>query len=90
MLCDWRLDLLHYNNHHIPPQEFIDTLFSHALIPLISNPPRLTCYSASLIDNIFTNNLSLNVLNGVVLNYLSHHLPVFAYFLDKPTFALII
>ena len=63
-----------------PTQEFIDTLFSFAFIPLISNPTRLTSYSATLIDNIFTNNLSQNVLNGVVLNDLSDHLPVFAYF----------
>ena len=33
-----------------------------------------------IIDNIFTNNLSQNVLNGVVLNDLSDHLPGFAYF----------
>ena len=37
-------------------------------------------YSATLIDNIFTNNLSQNVLNGVVLNDLFDRLPVFAYF----------
>ena len=58
----------------------IITLFSFALIPLISNPMCLTSYSATLIDNIFTNNLSQNVLNGVVLNDLSDRLPVFAYF----------
>ena len=33
-----------------------------------------------LIDNIFTNNLSQNVFNGIVLNDLSDHLPVFTYF----------
>ena len=79
---DFNLDLLQYN-HHTPTQEFIDTLFSHAFIPLISNPTRLTTYSATLIDDIFTNNLSQNVLNGIVLNDLSDHLPVFAYFSGK-------
>ena len=79
VMGDFNLDLLQYN-HHTPTQEFIDTLFSFAFIPLISNPTRLTFYSATLIDNIFTNNLSQNVLNGVVLNDLSDHLPVFAYF----------
>ena len=78
----FNLDLLQYN-HHTPTQEFIDTLFSLAFIPLISNPTRLTSYSVTLIDNIFTNNLSQNVLNGVVLNDLSDHLPVFAYFSGK-------
>ena len=79
---DFNLDLLQYN-HHTPTQEFIVILFSHAFIPLISNPTRLTSYYATLIDNIFTNNLSQNVLNGIVLNDLSDHLPVFAYFSGK-------
>lgn len=63
---DFNLDLLQYN-HHVPTQEFIDSLFSHAFFPLISNPTHLTSYSAMLIDNIFTNNLSQNVFNGIVL-----------------------
>ena len=75
----FNLDLLQYN-HHVPTQEFIDSLFSHAFFPLISNPTRLTSYSATLIDNIFTNNLSQHVFNGIVLNDLSDHLPVFTYF----------
>ena len=79
VMGDFNLDLLQYN-HHTPTQEFIDALFSFAFFPLISNPTRLTSYSATLIDNIFTNNLSQNVLNGVVLNDLSDHLPVFSYF----------
>ena len=83
VMGDFNLDLLQYN-HHTPTQEFIDTLFSHTFIPLISNPMRLTSYSATLIDNIFTNNLSQNVLNGIVLNDSSDHLPVFAYFSGKP------
>ena len=29
-------------NHHVPTQEFIDSLFSHAFFPLISKPTRLT------------------------------------------------
>ena len=53
VMGDFNLDLLQYN-HHTPTQEFIDTLFSFAFIPLISHPTRLTSYSATLIDNIFT------------------------------------
>ena len=65
VMGDFNLDLLQYN-HHTPTQEFIDTLFSLAFIPFISNPTRLTSFSATLIDNTFTNNLSQNVLNGIV------------------------
>ena len=83
VMGDFNLDLLQCS-HHTPTREFIDILFSFAFIPLISSPTRLTSYSATLIDNIFTNNLSQNVLNGVVLNDLSDHLPVLLIFLAKP------
>ena len=78
---DFNLSLLQYN-YHVPTQEFIDSLFSHAFLPLISNPTRLTSYSATLIDNIFTNNLAPSVFSGIILSDLSDHLPVFAYFDD--------
>ena len=82
VMGDFNLDLLQYNQF-IHQLKNLSTLFSHAFIPLISNPTHLTSYSATLIDNIFTNNLSQNVLNGIVLNDLSDHLPVFAYFSGK-------
>ena len=77
----FNLNLLRYN-HHVPTQEFIESLFSHAFLHLISNPTRLTSYFTTLIDNIFTKNLAHNVLSGFILNDLSDHLPVFAYFDD--------
>ena len=81
MLGDFNLDLLQYDRH-LATQEFVDSLFSHAFIPLISNPTRLTSHSATLIDNIFTNSVSRNIFSGIVLNDLSDHFPVFAYFRD--------
>ena len=65
MMEDFNLSLLQYN-YHVPTQEFIDSLFSHAFLPLISNPTRLTSYSATLIDNIFTNNLAQSVFSGII------------------------
>ena len=76
---DFNLDLLRYNDN-VPTQEFIDRLFSYSFYPLISNPTRITSHTATLIDNIFTNQLSDNVFNGIVLNDLSDHLPIFACF----------
>ena len=76
---DFNLDLLRYNDN-VPTQEFIDRLFSYSFYPLISNPTRISSHTATLIDNIFTNQLSDNVFNGIVLNDLSDHLPIFACF----------
>ena len=82
VMGDFNLDLLQYN-HHLPTQEFTDSLFSRAFLPLISNPTRLTSYSATLIDNTFSNNFSQNVFSGIVLNDLSDHFPVFAHFHEE-------
>ena len=85
IMRDFNLDLLHYDSHHFT-QEFLDSLFSHMLIPLITKPTRVTSHSATLIDNIFTNCFQQNTLNGLILNDISDHFPVFAYFKkDSPT-----
>ena len=60
---DFNQDLLQYN-HQVPTEEFIDSLSSHAFLPLIFNPTRLTSYSATLIDHIFTNKLAHKGKNG--------------------------
>ena len=78
---DFNLDPLHYN-HHVPTQEFIDSSFLHTFLPLISNPTRRTSYSATVFDNIFTNNLAHCALSSIIPNDLSGHLPVFSYFKD--------
>jgi hypothetical protein len=76
---DFNLDLLNYE-HHTTTQEFLDALFSHMIIPLISRPTRVTAHSATLIDNIFTNCFSHNILSGNILNDLSDHFPFFTFF----------
>ena len=82
VMGDFNLDLLQYNHHRLT-QEFVDTLFSHAFIPLFPNPTFLTSFSASLVDDIFTNNLSPNCLDGIVLTIYSISYRFFAYFSGK-------
>ena len=50
---------------------------SNSLYTLISKPTRITSSTATLIDNIFTNNLELNMNRGIFYTDLSDHLPVF-------------
>ena len=73
---DFNLDLLN-NDLHSATKEFINALFSHFLYLLISRPTRLTSYGAALIDNIFNNNISASCDNGLIINDLSDHLPIF-------------
>ena len=48
------------------------------MYPLIDRPSRITEYSATLIDNIFTNDLITGILSGLIINDVSDHLPVFS------------
>ena len=57
IMGDFNLDLLNTDSHSVT-NEFINTSFSHMLYPLISKPTRITSYSTTLIDKIFTNNIS--------------------------------
>ena len=80
ILCgDFNIDLLKVTTHK-HNSEFLDTLHSRGLYPLITKPSRATSFSATLIDNIFTNVLENNINSGLVINDISDHLPVFATF----------
>lgn len=57
IMGDFNLDLLNTDSHSVT-NECINTSFSHMLYPLISKPTRITSYSTTLIDEIFTNNIS--------------------------------
>jgi len=73
---DFNIDLIKYNSHE-PSRNFTDSLFSLGLIPLITMPTRITNTSETLIDNIFTNNLSTEHSSGILIADVSDHLPIF-------------
>ena len=52
---DYNTNLLNYESHD-QTATFIGMLYSYAFVPLINRPTRVTSSSATLIDNIFTNN----------------------------------
>ena len=56
LLGDYNLNLINAENHE-PTQEFTDLMYSHALFPSITKPTRVTINSATLIDNIFCNDI---------------------------------
>ena len=72
---DFNFDLLKYeeNSHTL---NFINSLSSLSLIPVITKPTRVTPESATLIDNIFTTN-PINFTSGIIINDISDHFPVF-------------
>ena len=74
---DFNLDLLKHESHSITAQ-FLEALFLYGFLPMITKPTRITAHSATLIDNIFTNNTTFSSKNGLIVSDISDHLPVFS------------
>ena len=78
-LCgDYNINLLNHEKHE-ETEIFMNNLFSYSFFPLITKPSRITSASATLIDNIFTNNSiqKMHLNTGLVINDTSDHLPIF-------------
>ena len=53
-------------------------MYSFGRYPLITKPSRITDITATLIHNIFTNELQFQVNSGLLISAVNDHLPVFA------------
>jgi len=73
IMGDFDINILNSHSHQ-PTNEFINLMTSNSLYPQTNS---LTSSTATLIDNIFTNTLELNMNSGILYTDLSDHLPVF-------------
>ena len=73
---DFNINLLDYASH-TPTSDFINNFFSHSLLPCIHHPTRVSEYSASVIDNIYTNATNANITSGNILMQITDHYPQF-------------
>jgi exonuclease III len=76
LMGDTNINLLNTDSHN-GTSEFVDINFSHLVLPLINRPTRITDTSSTLIDNIFTNNVTTEKFTGILLTGITDHLPVF-------------
>ena len=59
--------------------DFVNHIFRSSFFPLTNKPTRITQLTATLIDNIFTNDLDQieSSINGLIYSDTSDHLPMF-------------
>ena len=77
IMGDFNINLLNIQRHK-PSNDFYNLMESFYLFPLIIKPTRITESSATLIDNIFTNNINTRKsLSGLFLTDISDHVPIF-------------
>ena len=72
---DFNINLLECETDNAA-KNFADTLASQSFLPTITKPTRITEGTATLIDNILTNDF-VNHTTGILETDLSDHLPVF-------------
>ena len=72
LIGDFNVDLIKYGNH-LPTESFYDQISSYGFRPLVLQPSRVTTHSATLIDNIFLNDLECFSKGGNLTNSISDH-----------------
>jgi hypothetical protein len=77
LLGDFNADLIKYGQK-ADVSSFYDLISTHSFRPLILQPTRLTSTSATLIDNIFINDLSCISKGGNITTPISDHLIQFS------------
>ncbi len=75
LLGDLNIDVLQYNACELATT-YIDTLFSHGLLQIISRPTRCTSNSATIIDHIITNMIHKDLSSTIIISYMSDHFPI--------------
>ena len=74
LVGDFNINSLNYNDHQ-PTNEFLDSLVSNSFISYILQPTRLNSHSKTLINSIFSNVISHEVISGNKTVTISDHLP---------------
>ena len=72
LLGDFNVNLLNYGIHNSTDQ-FYDTISSFGFRPLILQPTRVTSKTATLIDNIFINDITCKSVGGNITSSISDH-----------------
>ena len=77
LMGDFNIDLLQSETCDIA-NKFSEQLFTSCFYPIITKPTRITEHTATLIDNIFTNNIEKldSSVNGILFSDISDHLPI--------------
>ena len=78
LVGDYNINLINVDSHSLT-SEFNDIMYSVGFIPLITRPTRVTHTSATLIDNIYSNQIldRDHSLNGIMMTDISDHYPIF-------------
>ena len=74
---DFNINLLDYENNK-KVQSFVNLMFRCGMVPAINKPTRVTRYTATAIDHIFTNSIiNTKIKSAIRKADISDHFPIF-------------
>ena len=73
---DFNFDLLKYNTFN-EVSYFLESMVSNSLFPFIMHPTRITTHSKTVVDNIFLNFYSSEIISGNLIASISDHFAQF-------------
>ena len=73
---DVNINLLNYESHS-NTNIFLNSMVSKCLLPYILHPTRVTDHSATVTDNIFSNNFEYETVSENTITQIAHHFPQF-------------
>ena len=76
IMGDMNIDILKYGSND-RTNIYIDGIFSRGFLPRILKPTRVTHRSATLIDHIFTNDITASSSSGIIINDVADHFATF-------------
>ena len=76
LMGDFNINLFNFDKYLLT-NDFLNLMYTHSYIPLITKATRVYKSSATLIDNIFTNTVGSDNMNGVLMTDISDHFPIY-------------
>ena len=76
ILDDYSINLLNCYMHQYSGN-FLEIMFYHSLTNFINRPTRVTANSATINDNIYSNEMRNDQLTGILYTDMSDHFPIF-------------
>lgn len=76
IMGDMNIDLLKFELH-AKTNDYLDGIFEHGFLPVISKPTRMCASSATLIDHIYTNDVTSVGYSGIIITDVADHFGTF-------------
>lgn len=88
IMGDFNYDLLKYESYDVI-RNYVHIMYSFGFYPCINRPTRVSCNSATIIDNIWTNDTTSLRTNGILMTDQSDHFAPFTkiFFNSNPLYS---